>query len=211
VKTTGRLRAFASRPYDFSLVESPPGRVMREIDAALEFWRLPPPPGPILELGCGTGRLTKPLLQRGYVVNAVEPDSRTSIALTALQRSFPGQLRYAPDLGALASAGDHAAVVGVDVLHHTRPLELLALARPCVRGAGVFAFDEPDGAHPGWWVFVTLTGRLPNELGLAHTTRRRLERSFQEAGLSSLRMMQWTPGWRGRLSPRWFCSAICIA
>jgi SAM-dependent methyltransferase len=82
VKTTGRLRAFASRPYDFSLVESPPDRVMREIDAALEFWRLPPPPGPILELGCGTGRLTKPLLQRGYVVNAVEPDSRTYLPST---------------------------------------------------------------------------------------------------------------------------------
>jgi len=208
MKVTGRLRAFASRPYDFALVESPPARVTREIDAAFAFWRLPPPPGPILEFGCGTGRLTRPLLQRGYVVNAVEPDPRSHVALATLERSFPGRLRYAADLGTLEVAEPHAAAVGVDVLHHTRPLALLQLARSCVRTSGVLAFDEPDGAHPAWWMFVTLTGRLPNEFGLARTTRRKLEQRFREAGLSGLRMMRWTPGWRGRLSPRWFCSAI---
>ena len=202
-----RLRAFASRPYDAALVESPPPRVVHEINAAIEFWRLPPPPGPIVEFGSGTGRLTTFLLQRGYLINAVEPDARAYPALATLQQRFPGQLRYAADLQALRLNEEQAAGVGVDVLHHTPPLDLLRLARSVVRTSGVLGFDEPDGAHPAWWVFVTLTGRLPNETGLTQTTGAKLERSFAEAGLSRLRMLRWTPGCRGRLSPRWFCSA----
>lgn len=207
VKIARSVQAFASRPYDVARVESPPQRVVREIDAAIEFWRLPPPPGPIVEFGSGTGRLTRPLLQRGYVVNAIEPDSRTHDALEMLRRRFPDQLRYAADARDLPLAGDQAAAVGVDVLHHTEPVGLLRLAHGVVKDSGVIGFDEPDGGHLGWWIFVALTGRISNETGLVNVTAARLAKSFAEAGLSGLSLRRWAPGLRGRLSPRWFCSA----
>jgi SAM-dependent methyltransferase len=188
-------------------VEHPPVHVARELDGALRFWALPPAPGPILEFGSGTGRLTKPLLDRGYMVTAIEPDARAQAALYELAHAYPGQLtiQATPPVEAEPS---FAAALGVDVLHHAPPRDILSCAVTQLRPGGVVAFDEPDGAHIGWWTYVTLTGRLSNELGLAHASRRSLARALTAAGCTAVRSMRWAPGIRGSLGPRWFYAAI---
>jgi SAM-dependent methyltransferase len=180
------IQDFASRPYPVDLVQQPPEHVSRELAAALKFWRIADPPGPVLEFGSGTGRLTKPLLDRGYRVTAIEPDGRAQEALSTLVSSSPGRLTVVGDTSQLAPTERFAAVVGADVLHHAPPDAILLAARQFVQPGGVIAFDEPDGAHPGWWIFVTLTG----------------------AGCTQVRTMRWSPGMRGLLGPRWFYSAV---
>jgi len=199
------LREFASRPYALDLVNNPPRHVVREIEAALGFWQLPPPPATVLEMGSGTGRLTKPLLERGYRVLACDPDARAQQGLRDLQAG--DRLEVFGSVEAVPTGEPIAAVVGVDILHHARPEDILALARTRLPPGGVAGFDEPDGAHAGWWAFVTLTGRLTNELGLARATKTKLMRRLDEAGFAEPRAMRWAPSWRGKLGPRWFYAA----
>lgn len=198
------IQRFAARPYPVARVLRPPLHVVRELGAAMGFWGLPPPPGPIVELGAGTGRLTKPLLDRGYQMRAVEPDRQAQRALAMLAEMFPGQLQVVEDVRDLDLPELVQAVVGADVLHHAPLSATLRQAVGLVAPGGILAFDEPDGAHPGWWAYVALTGRVSNEIGLAHATRTRITRALGEAGCVDIQWRRWAPPVRGLLGPRWF-------
>jgi SAM-dependent methyltransferase len=72
--------------------------VPRNTDRAVEFLAGLAGPGPILELGIGTGRLALPLVERGFAVSGID----ASAAMVARLRAKPGAERVRVAMGDFA-------------------------------------------------------------------------------------------------------------
>jgi SAM-dependent methyltransferase len=72
------------------------------------FTLLPPPGGPVLEIGCGEGRVTRDLTARGYSVTAI--DASPTLVKAAAEQDPAGRYSVA-DAGALPFVGDSYALV----------------------------------------------------------------------------------------------------
>ena len=103
-------------------------------------------PGPVLELGAGTGGITRGLLQGGCPRERLIALEREPRLAAALRRRFPGIVTIVGDATALA---DHFARLGIDRLCavvSSLPIKWFALeeqravVEPCLRRLG------PNGA-----------------------------------------------------------------
>jgi SAM-dependent methyltransferase len=115
----------------------------------------------VVELGAGTGRYTRLLLEAGLKVTVVEPDR---LLVDQLERNLAGQrdlevINDFPTNLALYPQ-DARAVCGFHVLHHIRGeerarlyefLDLLVKSRPCI---GSWFFLEPNPFSPLWLLAV---------------------------------------------------------
>jgi SAM-dependent methyltransferase len=120
-------------------------------------------PGPILELGCGTGRVLLPLLQAGYPAYGLDSDLPM---LQYLHSSLPPGLRSQPpiflaDMAVFRLAKQFSLVI--------LPCNTLSTLAPAVRQAAFLRIKEnlaPEG---------TFAASLPNPLVLAEMSRRGAE------------------------------------
>jgi len=119
----------------------------------------PPPGGRILELGCGMGRFSLPLAERGYQVTGLDLSPEL---LGALGGADPAAA-VTTVCGSSADAdrlvdGPFDAVVGFFFLHHLPDLAptFAAAARLLVAGGRV-AFCEPNGWNPSFYVQIAFT------------------------------------------------------
>ena len=118
----------------------------------------------VVELGAGSGRYTRLLLNAGLKVTAIEPDAVLANKLAArfpgtdrllVINGYPDDLSYYPD--------DLKAVCGFNVLHHIRGRELerldeffeeLMASRPGMRS---WFFMEPNPYSPLWLLAIVVT------------------------------------------------------
>jgi SAM-dependent methyltransferase len=120
-------------------------------------------PGPVLELGCGTGTLLRALATRfpDRRFLGVEPLPNYVEYATARAAGLPN-VRFAVGTGEELSTVVEPASVGlvlsVDALHHVRDVaevarQVAAAARPGARWRAI----EPNRLHPYVWLYHTLT------------------------------------------------------
>ena len=114
--------------------------------ATFVFEQLPPPPGRVLEIGCGReGGLVEQLAARGYDALGVDPHAPAGERF--LQATFQ-------DAGNRLLQGEWGAVVAGRVLHHVKPLDdgldLLASLAPLLL-VDEFAWDRIDAAAQDWY------------------------------------------------------------
>ena len=114
--------------------------------ATFVFDQLPPPPGRVLEIGCGQeGGLVDQLAAGGYDVLGVDPNAPEGerFLRTTFQEARTSLLQ-----------GGWDAVVAGRVLHHVNPLgeglDLLASLAPLLL-VDEFAWDRIDGAAQDWY------------------------------------------------------------
>jgi len=123
--------------YDRLRFGSPSGRWVneRELDLVTD---LLPPQGRVLDLGCGTGRLSHHLVSRGYPVVALDTSAEM------LQRAHTADVPAIQADGFALPFRDDAfdAVVALRVAFHYADLRsLLAAARAVLRPGGTVVFD----------------------------------------------------------------------
>src|SRR5579859_121879 len=80
------------------------------------------PGSPVLEVGCGTGQLTRSLLARGLRVTAVEPGSRL-IARARERVAGAGEVEFVPSRleDAVLPAASFRAVFSASAIHWVDP------------------------------------------------------------------------------------------
>lgn len=147
----------------------------------------------ILEVGCGMGRYTLLLAERGFAVEGLD----LAPALLDRLREFNGG-RFDIPLHAgdvidhpAALDGRFDAVIGFFALHHFHELDACyaAMAR-LVRPGGRIIFLEPNPYNPSYYVqiLVTPTTTWQGERGILKMRRSRLWQAMSHAGLVEPRL-----------------------
>jgi len=111
---------------------------------------LPPPPGRLLDLGCGTGWTSRIFAKRGYEVVGVDiaPDMITAAEEMKRRDPVDGLTFLVADYEDLNFKDEFHAVVFFESLHHAVD-ERLALqkAHQALQQGGVFLSSEPGEGH----------------------------------------------------------------
>jgi len=129
----------------YSFYESDPGPIVGFLNHLREVYGLPGSPS-ILDMGCGPGRMLKPLAQAGWVVTGYEPDADYAVAAKQAAASIPGAaFRQAGllDLDEI-SAFDLIALVNGPLSYLLDPgarREALERCRSALRPKGVLFLD----------------------------------------------------------------------
>lgn len=150
----------------------------------------------ILEVGCGMGRYTLPLLRRGYRVTGLD----ISPGLLDQLRDFSGG-RYPLELhctdvaGAAAKIGRRFdAVIGCFTLHHMHDLQVVfAGVGDLLADGGVAAFLEPNPQNPLYYLQVLCTPKMrwAMEKGMVRLRRRRVIGLLEGAGFRNCRLRRF--------------------
>ncbi len=140
----------------------------------------------ILEIGCGMGRYTLPLVDRGYDVEGLDlsPVLLERLAASAGDR----ELRlHAADVADPPDdlVGRFDAAIGLFTLHHLHDLELCfrGMAR-VLRPSGRFAFLEPNPLNPLYYVQIAVTPGMSweGDGGIVHMRPRSVFAALEAAG-----------------------------
>ena len=113
----------------------------------------------VLELGCGLGRFTELLLDRGLDVTALDlsEDLIADLRARVQHPRLHAVAGAAEDLAHLVS-GRFDAVVGFFVLHHFEDLpRALAIVAGVLKPGGQLAFCEPNAFNPLVYLQITFT------------------------------------------------------
>lgn len=147
----------------------------------------------ILEIGCGMGRYTLPLLAQGYQVTGLD---LTPQLLDALRQRLPEGVEapllcvdiHNPPVKLL---GQFDAVIGFFMLHHIFDLEhaFAAIAR-LARPGGFTAFIEPNAYNPLYYMQILLSPGMTweGDKGVAQMRRGKVLRAMQQAGFVDTRL-----------------------
>ncbi len=134
----------------------------RHVDAMMEFAAIEPGHR-VLEVGCGMGRYTLILAERGVRVEGLDLSPQLLEKLAAFNDGRYDVPLHGFDLldapPELHQQFD--AVIGFFVLHHVHDLEAsLAVAGKLVRPGGRVAFLEPNPSNPLYYVQILLTKEM---------------------------------------------------
>lgn len=112
---------------------------------------LPPEPCRVLDYGCGTGRFSLPLAQRGYEVTGFDIASRMVAQAQIKAAQWGIQALFTDDASAIAGRG-WPLVLCMGVLDYYRdPAVLLRQVAPCVAPGGRLIVGAPNLYSPLSW------------------------------------------------------------
>ncbi len=140
-----RRLAAINKPFDVN-----PHSPQNFINLGMLFFLLPPPPGRVLECGCGTGWLTYFLARKGY--DCVGTDvSAEAIALARANPYFlqTGKVNFlVSDYERMDFRNEFDGVIFYDALHHAIDEQLaIQKAYDALKPGGVMIAIEPGTGH----------------------------------------------------------------
>jgi glycosyltransferase involved in cell wall biosynthesis len=143
----------------------------------------------VLDVGCGMGRYTIPLADRGFVVEGLD---LSPVLLDALRAYDGGRERVAVHAADVADPpeelkGRFDAVVGFFALHHVHDLEACFRGmRELVTPGGRIAFLEPNPLNPLYYLQIAFTPGMSwqGDGGIVRMRPRRVFAAMDAAGLT---------------------------
>jgi 2-polyprenyl-3-methyl-5-hydroxy-6-metoxy-1,4-benzoquinol methylase len=142
----------------------------------------------IVDFGSGGGRLTIPLLQKGYKVIAIDIDekSREQLLKTAIKieknkniqirKTFPKGEKY-----------DY--ILGTDILHHVNIFKYFQLFNNHLKNGGKIIFSEPNVFNISWLIFISLFLDWQVEKGIFQINYFNLIKQLKRAGFKKVKII----------------------
>lgn len=189
-----QLRYFGALKPNMMPGETP--YIRRHVKEMLAFAGITPEDR-VLEVGCGMGRYTIPLLNAGVNVEGLD---LSPFLLEKLREAGDGReltLHQADIWDPPAHLhGRFDAAIGFFTLHHLHDMELCftSMAR-LVRPGGRIVFLEPNALNPLYYLQVAITPGMTweGDRGIADMRKGRVFRAMRHAGLTGLRVHRF--GW----------------
>jgi SAM-dependent methyltransferase len=178
-----------------TMVPRPSRYLGRHVDELIRHAALQPAQR-LLEVGCGMGRYTLLLAERGFAVEGLDLTPGLLEKLDAFNGGRFDIPLHAADVAhpppALVGAFD--AVVGFFALHHMHNLDACyAGMAQLVRPGGTVVFVEPNPLNPSYYVQILLSPgmRWRAERGILRMRRRTIFRAMTAAGLIAPRLARF--------------------
>lgn len=169
--------------YDPKLILYPPLHTRLEIDNILNRLKGLPKDAVIADFGSGTGRLTIPLLRKGYKVWAIDISDASLSKLKQVADKIPdAKYHIAKTLPGLISFD---AIIGADILHHITVDDYLPQFYQALKKNGKVVFTEPGAYNPAWYIYLPFFN-WQVEKGFMNNSYTRLKKSFKSHGFSKL-------------------------
>jgi len=170
--------------YDRRKIANPAHAQLLEIKHLLKFLALSPPKK-ILDFGCGSGRMTIPLIQMGFDVCGYDISENSLVNLKSYylknrKRNW-GKLITTNKLPNVK----FDAVIGSDILHHVSIPHTLPRLAALLRKKGVLVFSEPNPFHLPWYLFILINLSWSVEKGILLCSIPNLKKQFTKAGLTN--------------------------
>jgi SAM-dependent methyltransferase len=189
-----QLRYFGALKPNMMPNESP--YIRRHVAEMLAFARITPEDR-ILEVGCGMGRYTIPLLNAGVNVEGLDLSPFLLAKLREAAGDRPVTLHEADIWHPPAHLeGRFDAAIGFFTLHHLHDLELCFESMAgLVKPGGRIVFLEPNAFNPLYYVQVAITPGMTwkGDRGIIDMRKGRVFRAMRHAGLTNLRVHRF--GW----------------
>lgn len=143
----------------------------------------------IVDFGCGSGRITIPLLKKGYDVLGVDISCES---LTSLDQFYKknrqtgwGKLFLSTTLPLKEK---YDAVVGADILHHISISKYSSVFKQILKPKGKILFSEPNAFHLLWYAFIFVNLDWSIEKGILQCTPIYLNDTFKKSGFDKVRV-----------------------
>jgi len=150
----------------------------------------------IIEMGCGTGRYTIPLLKKGFNLYGIDfsKESLKILRNDSQKNDLNGSLK-----GLIVATGNEIpirkdsfdAAICVHVLHHVPYIKKVIIEMTkVVRKGGVVACLEPNPFCPYWYISIPINGlkKWNIEKGLVRCTDSNFRSIFKSAGLTNIKI-----------------------
>ncbi len=189
-----QMAYFSARTKPTMVPEATP-YVLRQVDELVEFAGIPPK-AKVLEVGCGMGRYTFSLAERGFAVHGLD---LTKFLLEKLEQYNDGHYDiplYHADIidhpRELTERFD--AVLGFFVLHHLHDLDACfkAMADMTAPG-GCVTFLEPNAFNPLYYLQVLASPGMTwqGDGGIVRMRKGLLFNAMRKAGLVDLQIVRF--------------------
>ncbi len=173
--------------YHTQLILDPPLSHVLELKCLEEKLQLSQ--GRIIDIGCGSGRISIHFLRQGYDVIGVDVSTRSLQHLETLY-----QTHGSPGWGKLGTTttlplDQVDGVIGADILHHIDMPSYLPKILASLKQGGRVVFSEPNGLHLPWYAYLWVK-RIPwqVEKGLLKCTPGNVRRQFLKAGFRNIKV-----------------------
>lgn len=159
--------------YKNKLIINPPFHTKLEIKEILD--KIPNKKHQIVDFGCGTGRLTIPLLQNNFNVKAVDISTQSIKQLRKNAKNLNLIIKsYSSNFG----NNKYYIIVGADILHHTKIKNSLEIIFNHLKSKGLVIFSEPGAFNLSWYLYLPITVGWNIEKGMTQCNYFNLKRMF---------------------------------
>ena len=137
----------------------------------------------VVDFGSGNGRLTVPLLKRGYKVTAIDVSEESHLELKELVKKLGYTVKTA---GSLLKLKNIKAVVGCDILHHVDMETALRNIHKTLNRGGTIIFSEPNALNPVWYLYFILKGIIKYEKNIVYMSRWNIYKTLKKNGFKNI-------------------------
>lgn len=178
--------------YDVNEILDPSPSALFELSVFEEFLGIPNK-STILELGCGVGRYTIPLLKKGYSVWAIDI-SHNSLEIIKdiyyrMRNDNWGLLKTSMEIPENIKTD---AAICINFLHHVPdiPRTIREMAEKVKRG-GIVSVFEPNPYYIPWHLYFIKRGIWNIERGILKCSPNNLKKFFLSAGLENVKIRRY--------------------
>lgn len=172
--------------YDVNLIYNPPQHTILETEALFAALPKQDKRMTVIDFGAGSGRITIPLLQKGYNVTAVDLSDQSLHQIASIAKKL--KLSHLKTSQTLPLKQKVQAILGADILHHVILDDVLPDLYKALDKNGIVSFSEPCAWNLTWHIYLRIASDWEVEKRMMYCSYFNLKKTFERHGFKNVQL-----------------------